>query len=111
MCSLKNVFLIGFALFARSNVVACVVYIGFTMSSLENDQKQMMLFYCVFDQKVFKSIGFTVCSLKSIEKALVLLCFRSKKLKNQRLYCKIIVKMQKKHGFTMKNLKKEQKPL
>ena len=46
-----------------------------------------------------------VFSLKSIEQALVLLCFRSKRLKNQWVYCKIIVKMQKSEktiGFTMK---------
>ena len=40
-----------------------------------------------------------VFSLKSIEKALVLLCFRSKRLKNNWFYREIIVKMQKKHWF------------
>ena len=63
---------------------------------------------------VEKAVGFTVLSLKSIEKALVLLCFRSKRLKNNWFYCKIIVKMlksEKNSGFTMKSFKKEQKPL
>ena len=61
-----------------------------------------------------KTMGFTVFSLKSIKKALVLLCFRAKRLKNQWFYCKIIIKMQKSEktiGFTVKSFKKEQKPL
>ena len=54
-----------------------------------------------------------MCSLKNIEKALVLLCFRSKRLKNQWFYCKISVEMQKSEksiGFTMKMFKKVKKP-
>ena len=63
-------------------------------------------------------------SLKNVEKPLVLLCFRSKMLKNHWFYCVFvqkdwktigfIVKMQKSEktiGFTVKNVKKEQKPL
>ena len=63
-------------------------------------------------------------SLKSIEKALVLLCFRSKVLKKHWFYCVFaqkgwktigfIVKMQKSEktiGFTVKIFEKEQKPL
>ena len=61
-------------------------------------------------KNVKKTIGFTVFSLKSIEKALVLLCFRSKRLKNQWFYCKM-QKSEKTIGFTVKNFKKEQKPL
>ena len=58
---------------------------------------------------MLKTIGFTMCSLKSIEKALVLQCFRSKRLKNHWFYCKIIVRMQtseKTIGFTEKKIKK-----
>ena len=69
-------------------------------------------------------MGFTVFSLHNVEKALVLLCFRSKMLKKHWFYCVFaqkgwktigfIVKMQKSEktiGFTMKNFKKEQKPV
>ena len=71
-----------------------------------------------------KSIGFTVFSLKNIEKALVLQCFRSKVLKNHWFYCVFtqkgsktigfIIEMQKSEktiGFTVKKIQKEQKPL
>ena len=64
--------------------------------------------------KTWKTIGFTMCSLKSVEKALVLLCFRSKRLNNQWFYCKISVKMQtseKTIGFTVKTCTKVNKPL
>ena len=61
-----------------------------------------------------KTSGFTTFSFTNVEKALVLLCFRSTMSKNHWFYCKIIVKMQKSEktiGFTVKNFKKEQKPL
>ena len=75
-------------------------------------------------KNVKKTIGFTVCSLKKVEKALVLLCFRANRLKKHWFYCVFtqkgwktigfIIKMQKGEktiGFTVKNFEKEQKPL
>ena len=44
-------------------------------------------FYCVFAQKCKKNNGFTVFSLKDIEKAMVLLCVRLNMLKNRWFYC------------------------
>ena len=88
----------------------------------KNVKKQW--FYSVFDQNCWKSIGFTMFWLKIVEKALVSLCFGSKMLKKHWFYCVFaqkgwktigfIVKMQnseKTIGFTVKNFKKEQKPV
>ena len=60
---------------------------------------------------MLKTIGFIVCSLKSSEKALVLLSFRSKRLKIQWFYCKNAKKWKKNNGFTVEKIKKEQKPV
>ena len=51
---------------------------------------------------------------KNVEKALVLLCVRSKMLKDHWFYKQRGLKTKKSQktiGFTMKNFKKEQKPL
>ena len=47
-------------------------------------------------------IGFMVCSFKNVEKALVLLCFRSKISKQRRFYCVFAqhVEKQTNIGFT-----------
>ena len=50
----------------------------------KNVKKQW--FYIVFAQNCSKSIGFTMCSLKIVEKALVLHCFGSKLLKKHWFY-------------------------
>ena len=63
----------------------------FSLTSIENHW-----FYYVFAQKYWKSIGFTVFSLKKVEKALVLLCFRSKRLKKHWFYCVFAQKCWKK---------------
>ena len=55
-------------------------------------------FYPVFAQKYWKTIGFTVFSLKNVKKTLVLLCFRSKMLKNHWIYWKNAKKW-KNHWF------------
>ena len=44
-------------------------------------------FYSVFDPNLKKTSGFTVFSLKTVEKPVVLLCFRSTLKKKQWFYC------------------------
>ena len=64
-------------------------------------------FYCVFAQKYWKSIGFTVFSLKKVEKPLVLLkncCKHAKKWEKKEKKKKPLV-------LLWKIVKKEQKPL
>ena len=61
--------------------------------------------------KTWKSIGFTVFSLKNVEKPLVLLCFRSKMLKNHWFYCVFAQKCWKTIGFTSKEALKPKKTL
>ena len=68
-------------------------------------------FYCVFAPKCWKSIGFTVFSLQNVEKAMVLLCFRSKMLKNQWFYCGFDQKWWNTIGFTMFSLKHIEKTI
>ena len=51
------------------------------------------------DTKNVQIIGFTVCSLKNVKKQLVLLCFRSKMLKNHWFYCVFAQKCSKTIGF------------
>ena len=66
-------------------------------------------FYCVFDQKYWKSIGFTVFSLKKVEKPLVLLQ-KCKKVKNPLVLLWKISKKSKNHyktcGFWRKRVVK-----
>ena len=59
-------------------------------------------FYSVFAQQCWTSIGFILFSLKNVEKALVLLCFRSNMLKNHWYYLKKRKKVRK-----QKNKKKK----
>ena len=68
-------------------------------------------FYWVFAQKCWKSIGFTVFSLKSDKKALVLLCFRSKMLKKHRFYCVFAQTCWKSIGFIVFSRKKVENAL
>ena len=68
-------------------------------------------FYCVFAQKCWKTIGFTVCSLKHVKKPVVLLCVRPKMLKNHWFYCVFAQKCYKTIGFTVFSLKNVRKPL
>ena len=59
-------------------------------------------------------MGFIVFSLKKVEKPLVLLCFHLNMLKNHWFYKQRGLKTKKSEktiGFTVKNFKKEQKPL
>ena len=56
-------------------------------------------------KNVKKTIGFTVFSLQHVEKAMVLLCFRSTLLKKQWLYCVFAQKSWKSMGFTVFSLK------
>ena len=70
--------------------------IGFTVFSLKN---------------VKKTSGFTVCSLKNVKKPLVLLCVRSKMLKNRCFYCVFAQKCWKTIGFTVCSLKNVEKAL
>ena len=58
-----------------------------------------------------KSIGFTVFSVKYIEKPLVLLCFRSKMLKKHWFYCVVAQHKQKSNGFAVFSLKNAENPL
>ena len=49
-----------------------------------------------------KTIGFIVCSLNNVKKPFVLLCFRSKMLKNHWFYKQRGLKTKKTIGFTVK---------
>ena len=68
-------------------------------------------FYCVFAPKCWKGNGFTVFSHKKVEKALVLLCFRSNMLKTHWFYCVFAQKGWKSIGFTVFSLKNVEKPM
>ena len=68
-------------------------------------------FYYVFARKCWKTIGFSVLSRKKVEKALVLLRFRSKMLKNHWFYCVFAQKGWKTIGFTVFSLKSIEKAL
>ena len=71
------------------------------MFSLNNVKKTIG--FIVFSLKnVKKTIGFIVLSLKNVEKPLVLLCFRSKMLKNHWFYKQRGLKTKKTSGFTVK---------
>ena len=61
--------------------------------------------------KTWKSIGFTVFSLKIVEKALVLQCFGSKLLKKHWFYNVLAPKCWKSIGFTVFSLQNVEKAL
>ena len=58
-----------------------------------------------------KNIGFIVVSLKNSEKAMVLLCFRSKVLKKQWFYYVFAQRLWKRTGFIVFSLKHVEKAL
>ena len=83
-----------------------LVLLCFRLKMLKNNW-----FYYGFAQKCWKTIGFTVFSLKNVEKPMVLLCFRWKILKNHWFYCVFAQKCWKTIGFTVFSLKNVEKPL
>ena len=66
--------------------------------------------YHAFAHKWWKSIGFTVLSLKNAEKALVLQCFRLNMLKNQWFYKQRGRKILKNHWFYCKTSPSHRQP-
>ena len=62
-------------------------------------------------RECWNTIGFTVFSLKDVEKLVVSLCFRSKMLKNHWFYCVFAQKGWKTIGFTVFSLQNDEKPL
>ena len=63
---------------------------------------RVLLQRCNLVPKCWTTIGFTVCSLQNVEKPLVLLCFRSKRLKKHWFYCVFAQNCWKTIGFTSK---------
>ena len=76
--------------------------IGFTMFSLKNIKKKKHGFTVFSLKKIKKTSGFIVFSLKNNEKPMVLLCVRSKMLKNHWFYKQRGLKTKKTIGFTVK---------